>query len=219
MVQSEKSNARAGASRQAAPQPETPESLLAALRQGSGAMAQAQATLANAGSPDGQARRSELRAEVTRALAADLRPPDHTLARWLLTQEIAAHEAAGHGAGDALYTLIAIVARFGQPDDASLIWRARQATPETREGVDVEQIVRAGVDKVRLYLARRAKQGKAGGAIESARSSQLAREGARQATLALAWIDEGQASGAFDDLPAYFAWSDERYGLRVVGPT
>ncbi|HUY76795.1 MAG TPA: hypothetical protein VMV29_08480 [Ktedonobacterales bacterium] len=219
MVQSEKSNARAGASRQSAPQPETPETLLAALRQGGAMMAQAQATLAHAGSPDGQPRRSLLRAAVTSALADDLRPADHTLARWLLTQEIAAHEAAGQGGGETLFTLVAIVARFGQPDDASLIWRARQATPETRAGVDVEQIVRAGVDRVRLYLSRRAKQGKAGGAIESARSSQLAREGARQANLALAWIDEGQASGAFDDLPAYFAWSDEHYGLRVVGPT
>ena len=219
MVQSEKSSARAGAARQSAPQLETPDALLAALRQGGGVMAQAQATLAHAGSPDGQPRRAQLRAEVTPALAADLRPADHTLARWLLTQEIAAHEAAGQGAGETLLTLIAVVARFAQPDDASLIWRARQATPQTREAVDVEQIVRAGVDRVRLYLARRAKQVKAGGAIESARSSQLAREGARQANLALAWIDEGQASGAFDDLPAYFTWSDEHYGLQVVGPT
>lgn len=192
---------------------------MASLRQGGGVMAQAQAALGHAGAPDGQLRRAELRAEVTLALAADLRPADHTLARWLLTQEVAAHEAAGQGAGETLFTLIAIVARFGQPEDATLLWRARQATPETREGMDVEQIVRAGVARVRLYLSRRTKQGKPGGASESARSSQLAREGARQATLALAWIDEGEASGAFDDLPAYFAWSDEHYGLRVVGPT
>jgi hypothetical protein len=29
----------------------------------------------------------------------------------------------------------------------------------------------------------------------------------------------GIAEGAANDLPAYFAWSDERFGLHVSGPT
>jgi hypothetical protein len=39
------------------------------------------------------------------------------------------------------------------------------------------------------------------------------------AAAALVWVRAGIANGAADDLPAYFAWSDERFGLRVSGPT
>ncbi|HEX5156037.1 MAG TPA: hypothetical protein VFW17_02355 [Ktedonobacterales bacterium] len=145
------------------------------------------------------------RAAATEALLADLRPGDHALAVWLLRREIAAIGAAGAGATETLYRLIASVARFARPDDALLIWRAAQATPETRVGVDVEQALRAGPEAVLRTLDRRA--------------SAHGEADADDAATALAWVRAGIANGAADDLPAYFAWSDERFGLRVSGPT
>jgi hypothetical protein len=145
------------------------------------------------------------RANVTEALLADLRPGDHALAVWLLQREIAAIGAAGAGATETLYRLIAAVARFARPDDALLIWRAAQTTPETRVGVDVEQALRAGPQAVLRALGQRV----------SARGDAEAND----AVAALAWVRAGIANGAADDLPAYFAWSDERFGLRVSGPT
>ena len=145
------------------------------------------------------------RAGVAEALLVDLRPGDYALAVWLLQREIAAVGAAGEGAPETLYRLIAAVARFARPDDALLIWRAAQATPETRDGVDVEQALRAGLDAVLRALGRRASaRGEADG---------------DDAAAALAWVRAGIANGAADDLPAYFAWSDDRFGLHVSGPT
>ncbi|HKW22247.1 MAG TPA: hypothetical protein VJO13_12765 [Ktedonobacterales bacterium] len=145
------------------------------------------------------------RAAATEALLADLRPGDHALAVWLFQREIAAIGAAGAGATETLYRLIAAVARFARPDDALLIWRAAQATPETRIGVDVEQALRAGPEAVLRTLGRRA----------SARGE----ADADDAATALSWLRAGIANGAADDLPAYFAWSDERFGLHVSGST
>ena len=145
------------------------------------------------------------RAAATEALLADLRPGDHALAVWLLRREIAAIGAAGAGATETLYRLIASVARFARPDDALLIWRAAQAPPETRVGVDVQQALRAGPEAVLRTLDRRA--------------SAHGEADADDAATALAWVRAGIANGAADDLPAYFAWSDERFGLRVSGPT
>jgi hypothetical protein len=145
------------------------------------------------------------RAAVTEALLGDLQPGDYALAVWLLQREIAAIGAAGAGATETLYRLIAAVARFARPDDALLIWRAAQATPETRVGVDVEQALRAGPEAVLRVLARRAS---AHGDTE-----------ADDAAAALVWVRAGIANGAADDLPAYFAWSDERFGLHISGPT
>ena len=96
------------------------------------------------------------------------------------------------------------MARYADPDDALLIWRARTATPQTRAGVDVEQAARAGVERVRRRL--RALVATGGPRV-------------RAAADALAWLDEGVASGAASDLPDYFAWADERFGVRVAGPT
>lgn len=123
--------------------------------------------------------------------------------RWLLRHETAALRAAGHGASEALYTLVAALARFGRPADALLIAQAGAATPETRAGVDVEQLARAGVEPVRRWLR---------GVIERGGSER------RDAAEALAWLEEGAASGALDDLAAYFTWADERFGLHVSGP-
>jgi len=144
------------------------------------------------------------RAGVAEALLVDLRPGDYALAVWLLQREIAAVGAAGEGAPETLYRLIAAVARFARPDDALLIWRAAQATPETRVGVDVEQALRAGLEAVPRALGQRAARGEAD---------------ADDAAAALAWVRAGIAHGAADDLPAYFSWSDERFGLHVSGPT
>ncbi|MGH2486110.1 MAG: hypothetical protein ACRDHE_08875 [Ktedonobacterales bacterium] len=144
------------------------------------------------------------RAEVTGLLAGSLQPGDHALARRLLAAEIAALTGAGAGATETLYTLVAIVARYADPGDALLIWRARMATPETRAGLDVEQMARAGLAGVRGRL------------------TELAQSGgprAHDAAAALQWVVAGAATGAFDDLPGYFAWSDERYGLHVSGAT
>lgn len=147
---------------------------------------------------------AETRAEVTALLAGSLQPGDHAPARRLLEGEIDALRMAGAGATETLYTLVAIVARYADPEDAPLIWRARMATPETRAGLDVEQMARAGATAVRWRL------------------SDLARgvgPQAEEAAAALQWLEAGAATGAFDDLPGYFAWSDERYGLHVSGPT
>ncbi len=182
----------------------SPEETLAALRAGGAAAERAKVALAHTGEPNEREEHTRLCAEVARLLAGSLRPGDREIARWLLEHEIATHEAAGHGAREALYTLIAAVARYADPDDALLIWRARTATPETRAGVDVEQAARAGVERVRRRLR----------ALVAAGGPR-----ARAATDALEWLDEGVASGAASDLPDYFAWADERFGVRVAGPT
>jgi hypothetical protein len=183
------------------------DALLDALRQSGDAGRSARAEVAHAGAEVGVGERQRLRAEVVAALGRSLLPTDRPLARWLLRQEIAAHEARGHGASEALYTLVAAVARFAQPDDALLLWSARQVTPETRAGVDVEQLGRAGLAPTRAALERVAAQMDAHTADA---------HGARQA---LRWLDEGAAAGAFDDLPEYFLWADERFGLTISGPT
>jgi hypothetical protein len=143
-------------------------------------------------------------AEVTRLLAGSVTSTDHALARWLLGAEIDALTAGESGESEALYTLVALVARFADPHDALLIWRARQATPETQAGVDLEQMARLGLDGVRRYLSR----------LRDAKGPD-----ASEAAAALAWLDEGERDGAFADLAGYFAWSDERFGVTVSGPT
>ena len=145
----------------------------------------------------------QLRADVVSALLASLLPSDRPIARWLLKQEIACLRAAGRGAGDTLYALVAAVARLGEPEDALLIWRAREAMPETRAGVDVEQLARAGVERVRRQLEARIA---AGG------------EPAVEAGRVLAWLNEGVAAGSLGHLAEYFAWSDEQYGLAADAP-
>lgn len=178
---------------------DSPIALLAELRAGERPEA-----LAHAPDPTERQAHSALRAKVTRALATTISPFDHAATEWLLREEIADAEAAGQGATESLYTLVAALARFARPEDVPLLWRARQATPEARAGVDVEQLLRAGPEAVRAYLRR------------SARGTDQA---ARDAAEALAWIEEGLAAGAGDGLPAYFTWSDERFGLHVSGPT
>ena len=173
--------------------------LLDYLRTGGDEADAARARLA-AGSQHGD----ELRALAASVLAAGLRPPDRSVTRWLLEQEISTHEARGSGASEALYTLIAALARFGQPSDVMTLWRARQATPETRAGVDAEQFARPGLAATRALLTNLSR---AGG------------PDAAESRAALDWLNESQRMGAFDDLPAYFAWSDERYGLHINGPT
>ena len=145
-----------------------------------------------------------IRAEVTRLLAASVTPTDHALARWLLRVETESLASAGSGESEALYTLVALVARFADPRDALLIWRARQATLEIQAGVDVEQMARLGLDGVRRYLSR----------LHDANGPE-----ASEAEAALAWLNEGERDGAFADLVGYFAWSDERFGITVSGPT
>jgi len=183
---------------------EQAESLLAALRAGGAEAERARAALAHAGPAPQRDERERLRAAVAQALARTLRPGDHPAARWLLQQEVAAHEARGAGASETLYTLVAATARFGQASDAPLIFRARQATPETRAGVDVEQLGRADIAETRTLLRSLA--------------AQRGAEGERAAQ-ALGWLEDGAAAGALDDLPGYFLWADERFGLSVSGPT
>lgn len=144
------------------------------------------------------------RTTVTQALLADLKPGDHALVVWLLEREIDELTTVGNGDPETLYRLVAAVARFAHPEDALLIWRASRATAETRIGVDVEQVLRAGPEAVVRTLR------------------QLTTDGAPQAeaaAAALAWAQAGIASGAASDLSAYFAWSDERFGLHISGPT
>ena len=145
-----------------------------------------------------------MRAAVVADLASSLQPADHALVRRLLEMEVTAHKQAGHGASETLYTLVAALARYADPQDVLLIWRAHEATPETRAGLDVEQAMRAGVEPVRQRL-RALIASDAGGSAEAAD--------------ALAWLEAGIAAGAADDLPGYFTWADERFGLHVSGPT
>lgn len=182
----------------------TPELLLAALRADGADAEAARLALAHPDDPARSRVAAARRAETAALLAASLQPGDGPLARWLLEQEIAAHETVGHGASETLFTLIAAVARYADPDDVLLLWRARQATPETRAGVDVEQLARAGIERVRHRLAALARG---------------AGPHARDARQALTWLESGAASGALTDLPGYFAWADERFGLHVSGPT
>lgn len=183
---------------------EQAETLLAALRQTGEAGADARAALAYTGDGAVDAERERLRAAVVATLAGSVRPTDLPVARWLLEQEIATHNARGEGAREELYTLVAVVARFAQPSDALLIWRAREATPQTHIGIDVEQLGRLGLTATRAELERVAQQ---------------AGKVAAEAQQALYWLDDGAASGAFDDLAGYFLWADERFGLTVSGPT
>jgi hypothetical protein len=147
---------------------------------------------------------ASIRAGVTRLLAGSVTPADHALGGRLLRTETEALMSAASGESEALYTLVALVARFADPHDALLIWRARQAAPETQSGVDVEQMARLGLDGVRRYLSR----------LCDTHGSE-----ANEAAAALAWLDEGERDGAFSDLAGYFAWSDERFGITVSGPT
>ncbi len=184
----------------------TPAQLIMWLRAGGMVAQDAHSRLAHvAGDRDSAA----LRAEVARMLAQSLEPTDHPVVGWLLEQETAAVHDGGRGESrrgesEALYTLVAALARFARAEDALPIWRAREATPQTRAGVDVEQMARAGVDDVRRYLRS---------TVEGAGSQ------ARDAVSALAWLEEGFTAGAFADLAGYFAWADERFGLHVCGPT
>lgn len=164
----------------------------------------ARLNLAYAGAEAEIVERTHLRAEVIAALALDLRPTDHPIARWLLEQEVAAHVARGVGASEALYTLVAVIARFAQPEDAILLWRAREATEDTRAGVDAEQFARLGVAEARAALATRAQR--------------IGLE-AESAARAVQWLDEAAEAGVFADLPGYFLWADERFGLKISGPT
>jgi hypothetical protein len=147
-------------------------------------------------------------AAVARELLADLQPGDHALAVWLLERAIAGAAAElipdDPDALETLYGLVAVVARFAHPEDALLIWRASQATAETRDGVDVEQTLRADPDAVMRTLRR----------MSAANGQQ-----GQDAAMALAWIQQGIAEGAANDLSSYFAWSDERFGLYVTGAT
>ena len=181
----------------------TPYQLLADLRAGGARAEAARARLAYHRASGGADAHAELRADVVSALLASLLPDDRPIACWLLEQEVACLRAGGRGASDALYALVAAVARFGEPDDALLIWRAREATPETRAGVDIEQLARAGVERVRAQLEAHIA---AGG------------EPAAEASRVLAWLNEGVAAGALDHLAEYFAWSDEEYGLATDAP-
>lgn len=183
---------------------EAVDALLDALRQSGAVASAAHAQVAHVKGASDQAERERLRAEVAAALARSLLPTDRPLAQWLLRQEIAAHEARGQGASEALYTLVAAVARFAQPSDAPMLWQARQATPETRAGVDAEQLARAGLGPTRAALERIASQ-------PGAR--------ANDAQQALRWLEESAALGGFDNLPEYFLWADERFGLTISGPT
>src|SRR5262249_43099551 len=130
------------------------DTLLAALR---ASEASTRVALAHDGDPDCAARRAVLRAVVTQELAANIVSTDRSLVQWLLEQEVAYLRASGQGVTETLYTLVAALARFGQPEDALLLWHAREATPETQSGVDVEQLLRAGIDPVRAYLGRLAR--------------------------------------------------------------
>jgi hypothetical protein len=142
-----------------------------------------------------------LRAQVASELATGLRARDRAVIRWLLGEETAALVARG-GESETLYTLMAALARFGQPSDALALWRARDASAATQMGADPEQFARAGWSATRDWLASVAR----GGASEAA-----------EARAALVWLDSAAAEGCFDNLPDYFAWSDERYGVRVSG--
>jgi hypothetical protein len=177
--------------------------VLAALRAGGPAAEAARSRVAHAHGSPGVDPNAALRAEVADALIASLLPSDRAVTRWLLEQEVEALRAAGRGVTETLYSLVAALARFGDPEDALLLWRAREATAETRGGVDVEQLARAGVERVRAHLARLIAAGGQAGA---------------EAERALAWFEEGLAAGALQDLAAYFAWSDERFGLIAGAP-
>jgi len=180
----------------------TPAALLTALRAGGARAEAARAALGHSVAPVDAS--SAPRAAVARLLAASLRPADHALTCWLLEQEISAHEAAGRGAAETLFTLIAAVARYADPDDVLLLWHARNATAETRAGVDAEQALRAGFERVRRRLNV---------------LMQLGGPRATEAACALEWLADGVAMGAAADLPSYFAWADRRFGLHVSGPT
>jgi hypothetical protein len=129
------------------------------------------------------------------------------MVRWLLEQETLRQRAVGTGDSEALYALVAALARFGRPEDAFVIFRAHEATDETRVGVDVEQVGRLGVDAVRRFLCTVIDAGIDAGGPDAGEAAQ-----------AMVWLEDGLAAGAFADLAGYFAWADERFGLHVSGP-
>lgn len=178
----------------------TPPQLLAELRAEGTRALQARSLLAYR---PGEPARDAAREDVAHVLVSTLRPDDHALTRWLLEQETLHQRAIGTGGSEILYALVAALARFGSPQDALTIWRARDATPQTRAGVDVEQLGRQGVDEVQRSLRA---------------TAEASGPDAGEARAALAWLEEGLTTGAFADLPGYFAWADERFGLQVSGP-
>lgn len=181
------------------------EHLLAALRSDDEtARAAARQRLAPAALGANREQSAALRANVARSLASALLPTDRPVARWLLQAEATALRMAGSGESETLYTLATALARFANPDDALALWQAHDATPETRNGLDVELLGRLGIEQVRARLRPL--------------SAEARSEYAEDARDALAWLDEGEREGAFDDLAGYFTWAEERFGVRVAGP-
>ncbi|MBK1787380.1 hypothetical protein [Prauserella cavernicola] len=77
-------------------------------------------------------------------LARDHLPDDAELVRYLLRQEIAAHEASW-GYGDSLGAAALLLVDCGAVEDVWLVWQAKNANVDTFIGIDRELLFGAGV--------------------------------------------------------------------------
>ena len=97
----------------------------------------------------------DFRHEVAQALCLDFSIADRELVRFLLTQEIQAHQL-GPGYSDDLKFCAYPLFALGRLDDVELLWQAKSVSFDTFCGFDVQLLVGAGVEPTITYLHQNA---------------------------------------------------------------
>lgn len=92
----------------------------------------------------------EFRTGVIKDVCLTFHPEDRLFIRHLLEQEIAAHGGAS-GVNNSIVLCAGMLFELGQPDDALLIWRAKETSFDTHCELSVELLVGAGVDRTMGY--------------------------------------------------------------------
>ena len=129
-------------------------------------------------------------------VAFGLRPRTEDLPaiRSLLATETA-RERASQGEGDTTLMKLCCVQLFnsGELADVLLIWRAKQASFDAANSIDIQLLCGSGLDKTKAYLSE---------------------QGSADAEAALRRLTECEAAGDFDDfsVEAYASWWSTYYG-------
>jgi hypothetical protein len=131
------------AARAAAPQLPAPE-LLKSL-----AFVASSDSLANEGIADVN---ELLREQIARVLNKDLQPNDHALIRYILLQEMQAHQHVGEEMTENLRRCAYLLYRLGNVEDSILLWKAKNINFDTYCGLDIQFLVGAGLTETLAYL-------------------------------------------------------------------
>lgn len=90
------------------------------------------------------------RFEVIKEVCRILCPENRLFIRHLLEQEIEAHGGGG-GVSNSIVLCAGMLFELRQPEDALLIWQAKETSFDTHCGLAVELLVGAGVDRTLGY--------------------------------------------------------------------